>query len=77
MTLQNIPATLKDYGIRWRHMGGHRFLVFGAEEVGCLLHWNKLSNEKNPPGCLCFFLGSRWWFQRFFMYTPTWGDDPI
>ena len=20
---------------------------------------------------------SGWWFQIFFMFTPTWGDDPI
>ena len=20
---------------------------------------------------------SRWWFQTFFMFTPTWGNDPI
>ena len=20
---------------------------------------------------------TRWWFQRFFMSTPTWGDDPF
>ena len=20
---------------------------------------------------------TRWWFQIFFIFTPTWGDDPI
>jgi len=19
----------------------------------------------------------KWWFQAFFIFTPTWGDDPI
>ena len=22
-------------------------------------------------------MGPRWWFQIFFMFTPTWGNDPI
>ena len=32
-------------------------------------------------GVCCNFLGERWasgwWFQTFFIFTPTWGDDPI
>ena len=20
---------------------------------------------------------TRWWFQTFFIFSPTWGDDPI
>ena len=36
--------------------------------------------------CLVWFSGelrswgnklSRWWFETFFIYTPTWGNDPI
>ena len=50
----------------------------------------KVSNEKRAPRCLGFFWGllpsyvgiiiiilSRWWFWIFFIFTPTWGDDPI
>ena len=39
--------------------------------------------DRNPePPCkkqICFFLQqpTRWWFQRFFILTPTWGNDPI
>ena len=25
----------------------------------------------------CFFGLSSWWFQRFFIFPPTWGNDPI
>ena len=27
-----------------------------------------------PNTCSC---QARWWFQTFFMFNPTWGNDPI
>ena len=43
MTLQNSPATLKNYGIRWRHVGSQ---IPGEGQKK-----SSLSNEKHP-GCL-------------------------
>ena len=34
---------------------------------------NTFSNGKN----LDHGSGSRWWFQTFFIFTTTWGNDPI
>ena len=54
------------------------------------LKWWKVGHLVPSPSpaksqhCLCFCLSrkignlSRWWFQTFFfIFTPTWGDDPI
>ena len=29
------------------------------------------------PNEQCSKPWSRWWFQIFFIFTPTWGNDPI
>ena len=31
----------------------------------------------NFIGVLKFLKFSRWWFQMFFIFNPTWGNDPI
>ena len=44
-------------------------------------HWRKLWNKKikcKRHRCLRWSkYYSRWWFQRFFIFIPTWGNDPI
>ena len=42
---------------------GHHFI-----EVSRLAY-----REITPPKITM----TRWWFQIFFIFTPTWGDDPI
>ena len=51
--------------------------------------WSNLTNmfqrgwnhQLEKLGLLVGFFGgsliTRWWFQIFFMFTPTWGNDPI
>ena len=41
-------------------------------------HWKWLRNSLARPKKYleCFFFAG-WWFQRFFLFTPTWGNDPI
>ena len=46
---------------------------------------NRIGSWCNPGGCdpspfkdiLPSSLLAGWWFQIFFMFTPTWGNDPI
>ena len=36
--------------------------------------WNTIILRFQTTGCKCSSYG--WWFQTFFMFTFTWGDDP-
>ena len=43
---------------------------------GTDLRHEKSRWSKQVPGCLDANT-TRWWFQRFIIFTPTWGNDPI
>ena len=40
--------------------------------------WSKCAryDDRAPPWAV-WWINSRWWFQRFFIFTPIWGNDPI
>ena len=39
--------------------------------------WVDLALEACNPTRNLKSIFPRWWFQIFFIFTPTWGDDPI
>ena len=51
----------------------------------CFLVWEEIWRENQPKSTIMRVLTlwstptkfTRWWFQTFFMFTPTWGNDPI
>ena len=46
-------------------------------DLGCEIfqkHGGKSTKESTRPD---HRYSSRWWFQTFFIFTSTWGDDPI
>ena len=57
----------------------------GVEKRQMLWGWGSLNG--GPPTLIARMNGtfegsslnsaSSWWFQRFFIFTPTWGNDPI
>ena len=76
------PIKMDDLGYHhfWKHPYDHEFhvvvflprrflLVPASEAQGCeMLHQNGLMKlQANLP---------RWWFQRLFIFTSTWGNDP-
>ncbi len=51
------------------------FCLWGREIVGCVFFFTQ--PKRGVADLLCFMCFSRWWFQILFIFTPTWGDDPI
>ena len=41
--------------------------------------WTRMCEKVrwNPQMFLTIYNITRWWFQRCFFFTPTWGNDPI
>ena len=56
----------------------HSQVPFWNSRAFTNFQWHPLENERRTQEWFC--LGnktSRWWFQIFFVFTPTWGNDPI
>ena len=49
--------------------------TIGGETLRCIAH--PFSAIPLGNGFKGFPLYSDWWFQIFFIFTPTWGNDPI
>ena len=65
-----------EYGARLGVLRGVRVGVEGLKKVQCFPKRLKESNfEFGMDFGMTSFSG--WWFQTFFIFTPTWGDDPI
>ena len=56
----------------------HVRLVSVLSFMDCFWRSDKEIRRKFHIGQLpIFYMIPRWWFQIFFMFTPTWGNDPI
>ena len=53
-----------------------QWMVACRRAVTVCCDWDSISILWEGGGCQYDTL-SRWWFQTFFIFTPTWGNDPI
>ena len=50
----------------------------GSRASGVQRHFpSKKSVVFFPKGSTQIYIGDRWWFQIWFLSSPTWGNDPI
>ena len=63
--VENSGVTTPQPPLRWQPSQSKKQL-----QQASFFGWG--SGEKVPQCCQ-----SRWWFQIFVIFTPTWGDDPI
>ena len=56
---------------RWYRLGWLRLVVPWAAMC------EMLSFKRQPVVSHVIYPVTRWWFQTFFIFTPTWGNDPI
>ncbi len=64
---------------QWKHNHLKTYLLSKMVMFHCHVSfrgWYLTNSSVNHPNHL-FLLVTRWWFQIFFIFTPTWGNDPI
>ena len=68
----------KVFCLRWGEGFQYQLSSFSKKNPGWL--WKTIGDVSSYPiiwGYAYDWSISRWWFQTFFIFTPTWGDDPI
>ena len=78
--IENLPKFYISAGLLANMTGGTPGKVVNQ---GIRIGWTCWKNTLQFSRCLefcCWFFGgwfTRWWFQIFAIFTPTWGHDPI
>ena len=58
--------------VKVKHVKAYLFPKIGYVVSPQIIHFNRVFQIIH-----CNYILYRWWFQRFFIFTPIWGNDPI